>query len=91
MKIVWAIVLLVIGLAIGLFAGGTLGIAGGAAGGSMAGVCYTLQVAGSEGLLNEQQRNALLQAIATKHGDASRKLAITGDLAAACKDMAARQ
>ena len=90
MKTIWVIVLLVVALAFGFFVGGAAGVAGGAAGGSVAGVCYALQVGRSEGMLTQQQSDALLQAIATKHADASRKLDIAGDLAAACKDMAAR-
>lgn len=91
MKTIWVILLLVVALAIGFFVGGAVGVAGGAAGGSIAGVCYTLQVGKSEGMLTEQQADSLLKAMVGKHAEESRKLEIAGDLAAACRNMAAQK
>lgn len=89
MKTVWVVLIAIACLALGAFAGTLLGGAGGVMGGSLAGVCHTAQVAVKEGLLTEAQRSTLLQAIASKHVDTAKQLAVSGDLQSACKDMLA--
>jgi uncharacterized oligopeptide transporter (OPT) family protein len=90
MKTVWVLLIAVLAFVAGLIGGSLLGTAGGALGGALAGVCYTARIAVSEGLINDEQRQRLLQGLATKYSDAAQALQVSGDLNTACKDLLAR-
>lgn len=91
MRTGWVIVIALIALFVGFGAGGILGGATGAVGGGLAGVCFTADIAVKEGLLDDAQRNTLLQAINAKHPETANTLQATGDLVGVCKDVLARK
>jgi hypothetical protein len=91
MKTGWVILIAVATLLLGFLAGAFAGSAGGAVGGGLAGVCYTAQIAVKDGMITADQKDTLLQSIASKHADVAGKLHFKGDLPSLCTDLLSRQ
>jgi hypothetical protein len=91
MKTGWVILIAVGTLIVGFLVGAVAGSAGGAVGGGLAAVCYTTQIAVREGMLTADQKDALLQAIESRHADVAGKLHFKGNLPSLCSDLLSRK